>query len=341
LSLVFARLTTSVERMHVGATGRDFNFSPTDRLLIAGRGFWFYVEKLVWPSRLTFIYPRWKIDAAAAWQYLFPLAAAALVGVLWLARGKCRRGPLVAVLFFAGTLVPALGFFDVFPMRYSFVADHFQYLASLGLIVLAAAGVARLSGRTPGRRRWAVTAAAICWLAVLGALTWRQGHIYRDQETLWRCTQANNPDGYLPNQNLAGMLAARGELLEAAEHYRRALAADSTSDLGGLAFCGLGTVLDELGNRAEAVRCFERALAIDPRYIVAYRGLAKAAHDEGRLDDSIAYLVQALRIAPDDPHAHAKLAQMYARQGQAELAHRHEQAAAAILKRRVEMGIPP
>ena len=42
------------------------------------------------------------------------------------------RGPLVAVLFFAGTLGPALGFINVYPMRYSFVADHFQYLASIG-----------------------------------------------------------------------------------------------------------------------------------------------------------------------------------------------------------------
>jgi tetratricopeptide (TPR) repeat protein len=226
-------------------------------------------------------------------------------------------------------------------MRYSFVADHFQYLASLGLIALAAAGVAWLWGRALDRSRWVVAAAAFCWIAVLGGLTWRQGHVYRDQETLWRRTAANNPDGYLPNQNLAGMLAAQGELSEAAEYYRRALRADSTSDLGGLAYCGLGTVLDELGNRAEAVGCFERALAIDARYVVAYRGLAKAAHDEGRLDDSIAYLLQALRIAPDDPHAHAKLAQIYARQGRTDLARRHEQAAGAILKRHVELGIPP
>ncbi len=55
-------------------------------------------------------------------------------------RNRLGRGPLVAVLFFAGTLVPALGFFNVYPMRYSFVADHFQYLASVGLLALLAAG---------------------------------------------------------------------------------------------------------------------------------------------------------------------------------------------------------
>ena len=33
-----------------------------------------------------------------------------------------------------GTLFPALGFVNVFPFRYSFVADHFQYLASMPIL---------------------------------------------------------------------------------------------------------------------------------------------------------------------------------------------------------------
>ena len=74
------------------------------------------------------------------WQWLFPVAAVGVVAGLWLARHRIGRGPLVAVLFFAGTLGPALGFVNVFPMRYSFVADHFQYLAGVGLMALAARG---------------------------------------------------------------------------------------------------------------------------------------------------------------------------------------------------------
>ena len=142
-------------------TGPDFDFTPVQRLLIAGRTAWFCCWKLFWPARLTFIYPRWHIDAHAAWQYVFPLSAAAVVALAWSLR-RWSRGPLAAVLYFGGTLVPVLGFFNLYTFRYSFVADHYQYLASLGMIALffgrrspAAAADGRLAarGRTGGRQR--------------------------------------------------------------------------------------------------------------------------------------------------------------------------------------------
>jgi len=37
-----------------------------------------------------------------------------------------------AFVYFVITLFPVLDFFDVYFFRYSFVSDHFQYLASMG-----------------------------------------------------------------------------------------------------------------------------------------------------------------------------------------------------------------
>ena len=135
---------------------------------------------------LTFIYPRWKIEPAVWWQWLFPVAAVGVVAGLWLARRRMGKGPLVAVLFFAGTLGPALGFVNVYPMRYSFVADHFQYLASIGLIALCAAGLDRMPRIIPATL-----------VVLLGVLTWRQAGIYRNLETLWRTTLVKNPDCWM------------------------------------------------------------------------------------------------------------------------------------------------
>ena len=131
------------ERHQVHAQGGDWSFTFADRILIAGRAMWFYPGKIFWPSPLTFIYPRWVIAASVWWQWLFPAGALVVVGGLWAARRRIGRGALVAVLFFGGTVLPALGFANVYPMRFSFVADHFQYLASLGMISLGVAIAAK------------------------------------------------------------------------------------------------------------------------------------------------------------------------------------------------------
>jgi hypothetical protein len=122
--------TVWVERALIGAEGAAFDLTFIERLLVAGRALWFYAGKLVWPVNLLFIYPRWSVSQNEWRQYIYPAAALAVIVVAWALR-KESRGPLAGVLYFAGTLFPALGFFNVYPFQFSFVADHFQYLASI------------------------------------------------------------------------------------------------------------------------------------------------------------------------------------------------------------------
>ena len=170
-------VTAWFERDIIGARGADFELTLIERVLVAGRAIWFYAGKLTWPANLMFWYPRWTIDLSVWWQYAFPAAAVALaIGLGVLARR--RRGPLAGFLYFCGTLFPVLGFFDVYPFRFSYVADHFQYLASLGIIVPAAAAVAMITNAgTPARRRAGQMASAFL-IAALGILTWRQSAMY-------------------------------------------------------------------------------------------------------------------------------------------------------------------
>jgi hypothetical protein len=128
------------ERFLVGATGADYELSVVQRCLLAGRVIWFYLYKLIWPVNLSFSYRKWEIDPAnwSDWLYLTGVVAVALV--LWKARHR-SRAPLAGFLFFVGTLFPVLGFLNVYPFVYSYVADHFQYLASLGVITLGASAL--------------------------------------------------------------------------------------------------------------------------------------------------------------------------------------------------------
>ena len=210
--------TAWIEKYRAGAEGTEWGYGFAERLLIAGRAVWFYAAKLALPAKLTFIYPRWNIDAGQWWQWLFPLAAVTAAVALWVWRRRIGRGPLAAMLFFVGTLGPALGFVNVYPMRYSFVADHFQYLASAGLIAAAVAAAA-----TVVKQRTVRIVSGVVVIALFSVLTARQGQIYHDQETLWRDTLAKNPDCWMAHNNLGVLLAARGDLPAARAEYQAAL----------------------------------------------------------------------------------------------------------------------
>ena len=101
--------TAWVERKLIGAEGAAFDLTFIERFLIAGRVIWFYLGKLFWPADLIFIYPRWHVNQAVWWQYLFPAAALLLAAVLWGLRRRWR-GPLAGLLFFRWNAVPGAGF---------------------------------------------------------------------------------------------------------------------------------------------------------------------------------------------------------------------------------------
>jgi Flp pilus assembly protein TadD len=277
-------LTAGMEKYHVGAQGTDWSLTFIDRCLIAGRALWFYAGKLVWPAPLAFIYPRWTIDPGTWWQWLYPLAAIGVVAGLWLARQRTGRGPLVAVLFFAGTLGPALGFVDVYPMRFSFVADHFQYLAGIGLMTLCAAGLARLS--------WAIPALL---LVLLGVLTWQQTGIYRNQEILWRDTLNKNPDCWLAHNNLGILLYRQGHLKEAIDHYHKAIQINPDRYD---AYYSLGAALADEGRWDEAIENYRKAIQLKPDYAFAFNNLGNALVAKGQLQEAIQNYRRAIQLAP-------------------------------------------
>lgn len=306
--------TAWFERTGIGAQGADFALSFLERVVLAGRLFWFYLGKLAWPANLTFFYPRWHVDAAEAWQYLFPVAAIALLGGLgWIARRSRARGPLAAILLFAGTLFPVLGFLDVYPFIFSYAADHFQYLASLSLFALAAAGGATAARNLSiARSSRAFQVLGVASVAGLGVMTWRQSWQYQDPITLFRTTIARNPDSWVAHHNLAAELTARGQPAEALPHARRAveLKPDFPEALNNLA-----DNLTHTGAPADAVPLLNRALAMQPRYAQAENNLGIALVKLGRSDEGKSRFRRALALEPGLAEAHYNLGLAEAEQG--------------------------
>ncbi len=302
-------MTSWVERTFIGAQGADFTLTLLERCLLAGRVMWFYLAKLVWPADLIFIYPRWVIDAAVWWQYLFPLGALALVAGLGIVARR-QRGPLARAaaaglagfLVFAGTLFPAMGFINVYPFIYSYVADHFQYQASLGIIVPVAAGLTLAAGPLLDGRaaavRWLPPVGGGLLLATLGALTWRQCGMYSDAGTLYRATLARNPACWMAHTNLGDLLSRiPGRLPEAIGHFEAALRINPR-DVN--AHNNLGHAFAETPDRLPAaIAEYEAALRIDPRFAPAHNNLGIVLEKiPGRLPEAIGHFEAAVRLAP-------------------------------------------
>ena len=285
--------TAWVERKFIGAEGAEFNFSIIERFLIAGRAAWFYLGKLFWPVDLAFIYPRWNVSQTVWWQCLFPAAALLLLGVfVW----RRWRGLLAGLLFFFGTLFPALGFFNVYPFRYSFVADHFQYLASLGPLTLAAAGITALPGFFWKRKPILEPMMCAMLLLVLGTLTWKQCGMYANIETLWLQTIRLNPDCWLARNNLGNVLLQEGKVEEAITQFQQTL---QIKPGYAEAHNNLGNALFQKGRVEEAITHYQQAAQIKPGYAEAHNNLGIALLQQGGVDDAISQYQMALQIKPD------------------------------------------
>lgn len=301
--LAMAGITIWVERSQVGAEGVHWQMTPAERVLIAGRAVWFYAAKLVWPYPLVFTYPRWLVDTSDPLQWLFPIAAIALVVALWALRGRIGRGPLAAALIFGGVLLPTLGFFNIFWYLFSFVADHFQYHASMALIALAAAGVVALAERLgPSQTAVAGTIAATILLP-LGLRTRAETHAYRDNRSLAVYTVEHSPGSWAGHYRLGRFLQSEGQHDEALEHLREAIRLYPRHPMIRTT---IATTLEAAGKDDEAASEFESALRSrltpDERYDaqLRYGNLLTRREDYER---AIAQYRAALDFHPESPDA--------------------------------------
>ena len=315
-------VTAALERSHVGAEGAYWDQTLGERVLIAGRALWFYVGKLVWPRPLVFIYPRWTLDTGSLAQWAMPVAAAiAGVGLL-AARTRVGRGPFAAALAFAVTLGPALGFVNVYPMRYSFVADHFAYLASVPFLALVAAGAATLVSE-PRVRQGALAVAVV----VLAILTWERSLAFRDAATLWEDTLAKNPRATIAHVNLGYQLHEAGRSADALVLFERGLAIEPNA---GDLWNNRGLALGALGRTDDALASFRRAAEVDPRNAEALSNLGNVLAAGGRYPEAADAFRESLRRRPRYAEAHNNLANVLAMGGHTAQALEHYAQAVTI-----------
>jgi tetratricopeptide (TPR) repeat protein len=321
--------TVWVDRRAMSGAITQLQFTLIQRFVIAGHACWFYIGKLLWPVNLCPIYPRWQLDHMTTVDYLCPAGVLALLTGLWFLRNS-TRAPFAAVLFFIVTLSPVLSLIPFSYFQFSFVADHFQYLASLGIITLVAAGTVRLTEtwRFFSRPVWISLGVALP--AALAGLTWRHSLAYTDLERFARTTLAQNPDCWAAHDFLGVALVSQGKTAEAIDHFDRALEGNPRYALGHY---NLGCVLASQGNFPAAIQQYRQALLLQPSLARAHYNLGCALAYLGDFPEAIQQYEQALQLNPDAsnaPEVHNNLGIALASSGKPDEAIEHFQQAVRL-----------
>ena len=280
----------------------DLDISLIERPLIAARALWFYLGKLLWPTGLAVIYPRWDVNAGDLWALGCLAGATGLASALWLARRRTGRGPLAGALIFAVTLSPTLGFVDYGFMEFSFVADRFQYLASAAALAVLIGGAARGAGAWRAGVRAGAGGALAIVLVLLAALSWRQSGIYRDDVALFSHVVSLNPRARSAHSNLSSGLLEAGRTQEALDAGRVALRnrPDHHS-----AHANVGLALLRLGRLEEAEEHLRRAIELAPRLKQALQNLGEVLRLQQRYPEALEKYRSVVALDPEFAPAQA------------------------------------
>lgn len=304
-------------------TALSFDYSVYERVLIASHALWFYLEKLLWPGNLAVIYPHWEIDAADPVGWAYVVAAAAVGLALWILRRRLGRGPLACVLFFAVTLSPTLGFVDYSYMGHSFVADRFQYLAGIGIIVLFAAVAARGVQRSSPVARKTAKGAALALLVLLGVATWNQTGVYKNEVSLFKHVVSSNPESWAAHQNLGMALLRLNEFEEAESHLRRSL---EIFPLNPKAFRNLGEAFNGQERYEESLNLYQVAAGMEPDEPLNHARMGTVLFHLERYSEAVSSMKRALELQYDFstvPRLHALIGQAFRKMGRHGEADKH------------------
>lgn len=301
-ALVLVRLNIWFQAQSMGDFMRSAGF--VERLLSAAAVIWFYLYKAVYPIGLVFIYPQWnvRVDNPLWWAPL--LASIGVTVILWRNRNGRGRPLFVAWSYFVVMLIPVMGFTDFGFMKYSLVADHYQYVAIVSVIAVISGWWSLLLSRRARTTRRMALAATIVGVGVLVGLSRQQIENYRDAATLYEATTERNPACWIAHYNLGCILSERKELQQAVARFERALKYKSDYPE---AHDNLGVALALQHRYPQAIDHYREAIRIKPGLARPHLNLGISLSYTGRLDDGIAQLREAIRIDPQLAEAHFNL----------------------------------
>lgn len=315
-------VTIYIEKYHVGASGPDWDLSFLQRFIIAGKALWFYIAKLLFPINLCFIYPRWNINPEKDYfLYIYPLSILSILFLTFILQKKISKAPFTAIAYFTGTVFPALGFFDVYPMRYTFVADHYVYPACIGIIVLFSSLISEFCFRIKNilKEESVVTFIQSMIITVLFFLSYKRTEVYTDIKILWEDTINKNLTCWMAYNNLGLYFSSKQKYQEALKYLLISISLRPSSQI----YSNIASIYSKIGEHNKAIEYCKLAIDLDPDSEQAYYNMAISLNELNKKEDALKMYYKTITIKPNFPQAHNNLASLLREKGFYDLALKH------------------
>lgn len=289
MGVLMAALTIWYETSVAGAAGGHYAAGLLERVVRAGWVTGFHASKLLVPTHLAFFYPYWTTDVTDWMAYLPDFSILLALAVFWLRRKTWGAPALLGTGWFLVLMFPVMGFFDIYYHQFSLLADHFQYLPSIGLIALAVhfgvIGIERAGAIASDVRhhRSAKFVAGLLLVGIVWTLTWQRSHVFANEGTLFRDSADKYPTSWLAFQK-------SGEF-------------------------SLKQVAAKKGNPQvllrQAVADLEHAVALRPDHPQVQDSLGLAYVWSGRFSEARTRMKTAVSLDPANPDYRVNLAHLY------------------------------
>jgi tetratricopeptide (TPR) repeat protein len=289
LSMIFAYVTVFTQAIG-GAL--DMARAPlAERLLVAARGYVFYIYKTLWPLELAQVYPYpteinfLSLEYAGSVIFLVIVTAFAIYMLT-----KKGAGPYIALLsYYVLTLLPVIGIVQAGTQS---AADRYAYLPGVAIFVLVGLAIERYSSR----KSLPVFGTVFLLIVVLlGLKTASQTRIWRDGVTFWTNEINLYPESNIGFHNRGLAYRYEGRHDEAIADFDRALRIDP-SEVNSYIERGAAYLI--MGRTSDAVADFSRAIEIDSDDYVARVNRAVAFASAGDYERAESDFDRAIKLRP-------------------------------------------
>jgi tetratricopeptide (TPR) repeat protein len=269
---------------------------PLARLALAGFTTSFYFLHLFWPWPLLPMYPAWTVNPPPWFAVLPWIAWLALLAWLWNRRASFGRHVLLGLGFFLLMIAPFSGIATQSYMYFTWVMDHFLYIAMIGPIGLLVAGIDQFLQRASAVRRVAVGAAAAIVLVALGVESHDYAAQWRSGDLLWSRTIDGQGAAWLAHYNLGNADWHSGDIDDAIAQYRESIRLHPGFDWS---HNNLGSCLVQTPDGLpDAEIEYRAAIRLRPNFAEAHNNLANVLSHTGHLDEALAEYRSALAAQP-------------------------------------------